>query len=83
MVNCETANLNKIIDASVRQINAIEKLKKEKKFENLPENLKELAELRIKNPEASYQELGAMLKEPIGKSGVNHRLEKIIKIAEE
>ncbi len=83
LVNCETANLNKIIDASVRQINAIEKLKKEKKFENLPENLKELAELRIKNPEASYQELGAMLKEPIGKSGVSHRLEKIIKIAEE
>ena len=83
LVNCETANLNKIIDASVRQINAIEKLKKEKKFENLPENLKELAELRTKNPEASYQELGAMLKEPIGKSGVSHRLEKIIKIAEE
>ena len=57
--------------------------KKEKKFENLPENLKELANLRIQNPEASYQELGAMLKEPIGKSGVSHRLEKIVKIAEE
>ena len=59
------------------------KLKKEKKYENLPENLKELANLRIQNPEASYQELGAMLKEPIGKSGVSHRLEKIVKIAEE
>ena len=83
LVNCETANLNKIIDASIKQVNAIKKLKKEKKFESLPENLKELANLRIENPEASYQELGAMLKEPIGKSGVSHRLEKIIKIAEE
>ena len=83
LVNCETANLNKIIDASIKQVNAIKKLKKEKKFENLPENLKELANLRIQNPEASYQELGAMLKEPIGKSGVSHRLEKIVKIAEE
>lgn len=82
-VNCETANLNKIIDASIKQVNAIKKLKKEKKFENLPENLKELANLRVQNPEASYQELGGMLKEPIGKSGVSHRLEKIIKIAEE
>ena len=43
LVNCETANLNKIIDASIKQVNAIKKLKKEKKFENLPENLKELA----------------------------------------
>ena len=60
LVNCETANLNKIIDASIKQVNAIKKLKKEKKFENLPENLKELANLRIQNPEASYQELGAM-----------------------
>ena len=83
LVNCETANLNKIIDASIKQVNAIKKLKKEKKFENLPENLKELANLRVQNPEASYQELGGMLKEPIGKSGVSHRLEKIIKIAEE
>ena len=53
------------------------KYKKEKKFENLPENLKELANLRIQNPEASYQELGAILKEPIGKSGVNHRFQNI------
>ena len=73
LVNCETANLNKIIDASIKQVNAIKKLKKEKKFENLPENLKELANLRIQNPEASYQELGAMLKEPIGNCrGVNY-----------
>ncbi len=83
LVNCETANLNKIIDASIKQINAIKKLKEERKFEKLPENLKELAELRIQNPQASYQELGAMLKQPIGKSGVSHRLEKIIKLSEE
>lgn len=83
LVNCETANLNKTINASVQQIEAIKNIKKHKKFEDLPENLKEIAELRLKNPDASLIELGNMLKEPVGKSGVNYRLKKLIEIANE
>lgn len=81
LVNCETANLSKTVSASVKQIEAINKLKKEGKYNELPDNLKELAELRIANPEASLTELGKMLKEPIGKSGVNYRLKTIIKMS--
>lgn len=81
IVNCETANLSKTVSASVKQIEAINKLKKEGKYSELPDNLKELAELRIANPEASLTELGKMLKEPIGKSGVNYRLKTIIKMS--
>ena len=76
-VNCETANLSKTITAAVKQINAIQKLQKEGKFEALPEPLKEIAILRLENPDASLVELGQMLKEPIGKSGVNHRLKQL------
>lgn len=83
LVNCETANLNKTINAAVKQIESIRKLKKNKKFNNLPENLKELANLRIERPDATYEELGKMLSKPIGKSGVSHRLEKISRIADE
>jgi len=83
LVNCETANLNKTINAAVKQIEDIKKLKKNKKFEILPENLKEVANLRLKNPDSTYEELGKMLSKPIGKSGVSHRLEKISKIANE
>ena len=83
LVNCETANLNKTINAAVKQIEDIKKLKKNKKFESLPDNLKEVANLRLENPDVSYEELGKMLSKPIGKSGVSHRLEKISKIANE
>ena len=81
LVNCETANLNKTINAAVGQIEAIKYLKKIKKFEGLQDNLKEIAELRLENPDATLAELGQMLKKPIGKSGVNHRLKKIQEIA--
>jgi len=83
LVNCETANLNKTINAAVKQIEDIKLIKKKHKFSNLPENLQEIAELRITNPDVSLVELGKMLSEPIGKSGVNHRLKKISAIAEE
>ena len=83
IVNCETANLNKTINASIEQIEAIKKLKSNKKFEKLDDSLKEIAELRLKNPNASLIELGKMLKQPIGKSGVNYRLKKIMEIANE
>ncbi len=83
IVNCETANLNKTIDASVKQVEAIKKIINANKFETMPDNLKEIANLRLENPEASLVELGNMLKTPIGKSGVNHRLKKIEQLAME
>ena len=83
LVNCETANLNKTINASVEQIAAINKLKEKGKFSKLNDNLKEVAELRLKNPDMSLIELGKLLKTPVGKSGVNYRLKKIIEIADE
>ncbi len=83
LVNCETANLNKIVNASVDQVNDIKLIQKFKKFDELPEYLKEIALLRLENPDASLKLLGEMLEKPIGKSGVNHRLQKIHEIAEE
>lgn len=82
-VNCETANINKTVSAAVKQIEDINYLKERHMLEELPENLKEVAELRLANPEASLIELSRMLVVPIGKSGVNHRLRKISTIAEE
>lgn len=82
-VNCETANLNKIVNSSVKQINDIKYLREKEKFNELPEQLREIAEIREENPDTSLEELGKLLKNPIGKSGVNHRLRKIQQIAEE
>ena len=82
-VNYETANLNKTVNAAVKQINAINELKKKGKFKNLPNSLKEIAEVRLENPDASLAELGQMLSTPIGKSGVNHRLNKIMELVNE
>lgn len=82
IVNCETANINKTIDASVRQSESINYLKKTKKFSELPDNLKQIAELRLKHPDLSLKELGQMLDPVLGKSGVSYRLKKIEKIAD-
>jgi len=83
VINCETANLDKIVDTSMRQIRHIKILKKYKAIDKLPENLRELAYLRLKHSNASLKELGEMLNPPLGKSGVNHRLRRIEEIAEE
>ena len=83
IVNCETANLNKTLDAANNQIKNIKLLKEKNKFNSLPEELKEIALIRLKNPDISYEEIGKMLKKPISKSGVSHRLKKINQIAEE
>ena len=83
VVNCETANLDKIVDTSMRQINNIKVLKKYKAIDKLPDHLRELAYLRLKHSNASLKELGEKLTPPLGKSGVNHRLRKIEEIAEE
>lgn len=83
IVNCETANLNKTINASIEQIAAIKKLQDNKKFNKLDDKLKEIAFLRLENPDMSLIELGQLLQEPVGKSGVNYRLKKIMEIADE
>ena len=83
LVNCKSANLNKTINASVEQINAIKKLQANKKFNKLDDNLKEIAKLRLENPDMPLSELGKLLSNPVGKSGVNYRLKKIIEIANE
>lgn len=82
IVNCETANINKIVSTAVRQVEDIEYIGKIKGMDYLSENLKAVAEVRLKYPDASLKELGEYLSPPIGKSGVNHRLKKIHKIAE-
>ena len=64
-----------------KTVKAIEKLMDTGKFNSLPDNLKEIANLRLEYREHSLKELGEMLSTPIGKSGVNHRLRKIIEIA--
>ena len=83
LVNCETANLNKTINASIEQIAAIRKLQENGEFKKLDDNLKEIALLRLENPDMSLIELGKKLKVPIGKSGVNYRLRKIMEISNE
>ena len=83
IVNCQTANLNKTLNASVEQIDAIRRLQQSNKLKNLDDNLKEIALLRLEYPDMSLVELGKKLQEPLGKSGVNYRLKRIIKIAED
>ena len=83
LVNCKAANLNKTLNASVNQVEAIRKLKQNGKFNKLPNSLKEIAELRLEYPDMSLVDLGKKLKEPLGKSGVNYRLKKIEKLGEE
>ena len=79
-VNCETANLVKTVSTAVAQIDAINKLKKMHKFSSLDEKLKYVAILRIKYPEASYDKLSKYSTDKISKSGIKHRLDKIIDI---
>lgn len=83
LVNCETANLSKTVNAAVRQVESIKLIQREIGLQRLPKNLREIAELRLSYPDESLKDLGEMLVPPVGKSGVNHRLRKIEKIAEE
>ena len=82
-VNCETANINKTVSAAVKQKEDIEYLMNTIGLEALPVQLREIAQLRLENSEASLKELGNMLSSPVGKSGVNHRLRKISILADE
>lgn len=81
-VNCETANINKTVNAAVKQIQDIELIRDTMGLDELPQNLREMALLRLEYPDAPLKELGNYLEPPVGKSGVNHRLRKLSAIAE-
>lgn len=81
IVNCETANLSKTVNAAVRQVENIKLIQETIGISNLPANLQEIAKVRVEYEDMSLKELGEMLNPPIGKSGVNHRLRKIEEIA--
>ena len=81
-VNCETANINKTVHAALKQMEDISYIRDMRGLSSLPEGLEEIARLRLEFPEATLKELGMMLKPPVGKSGVNHRLRKISEIAD-
>lgn len=83
LVNCETANLNKTVNAAVRQVENIRLIENTLGLRNLPPTLREMAELRMQYPDVSLKELGEMSVPRVGKSGVNHRVRKLEKIAEE
>ena len=82
-VNCETANISKTVSAAVKQLEDINYIKNIRGLDSLPDNLREIALVRIQNPQAALKELGTLLEPPVGKSGVNHRLRKLSEIAEE
>lgn len=82
-MNCESANMDKVADAYMKHLAAIEKIKNTIGFEKLPEVLQEIAKIRVLYPEDSLKQLGERLEKPIGKSGVNHRLNRIVAIADE
>lgn len=81
-VNCETANLNKSVNAAQRHIQIIREIENKVSIDALPETLRSIALLRINHPEASLKELGELMTPPIGKSGVNHRMRRIEEFAE-
>lgn len=82
LVNCETANLNKTVNASVQQLENIRYIKDTIGLNKLTLPLRQVAEVRINNPDASLRELGEMLYPKVSKSGVSHRLKKIEEIAQ-
>lgn len=81
-VNCDSANMDKLAKASSKHIEAIKLIKSAHKWSSLPDVLREIGELRLKNPDVSLEALGKMTKQGIGKSGVNHRLNRIVEYAE-
>ena len=83
VVNCETANLNKVVQAAVQQLESIRYIEKHLGLGKLPLTLRETAELRLNHPDASLNELADLSEGKIGKSGINHRLKKIQHLAEE
>ena len=82
-VNCDTANIQKTLNAAERQLEDIQYLQERYGLQRLSDPLRQMAEVRLEYPEATLAELGEMLDPKVGKSGVNHRLRKLSEIAEE
>ena len=81
-VNCETANISKTVGAANKQIDDIQYIEEHYGFDDLSENLREVAKMRLEYPDATLKELGERLVPPVGKSGVNHRLRKLSELAD-
>ena len=81
-VNCETANIAKTVNAAARQVADIEYIQMYYGFQNLPDSLREMAEIRLEYPDVPLKELGEYFNPVLGKSGVNHRLRKLSELAE-
>lgn len=80
--NCDSANINKMVRTAARQVEDIRYIEETIGLEQLAPALREMAQVRLDNPDVSLQELGTYLDPPVGKSGVNHRLRKLKEIAE-
>ncbi|MCL2046214.1 MAG: DNA-binding protein WhiA [Oscillospiraceae bacterium] len=80
-VNCDTANVTKIVDAAAAQIDAIMKIENSGNYDQLNDKLKETAQLRLENPELSIKELAELFNPPLSKSAVNHRLRKLVSLS--
>ena len=81
-VNCEAANIGKTVAAAQKQIEDIELIEQLKGLNSLSEDLRQVAEIRLENADMSLREIGEMLNPPISRSGVNHRLGRISRIAD-
>lgn len=80
-VNCEAANITKTVNAAAKQVEDILFIKEHYGLKKLPDNLQEIAQVRLENPDVALKELGQLLEPPVGKSGVNHRLRKLTELA--
>ena len=81
--NCDDANISKVVEAAQEQLNAIHFLRERQLYDQLPAKIKQAAVAREKNPEASLTELSAMMEPPITKPAMNHRLKKLVQMAQE
>lgn len=81
--NCDDANISKVVDAAQEQLTAIRFLRESGMFENLPDKLKQAAEARERNPESALAELASQMEPPISKPAMNHRLQRLVQMAQE
>ena len=81
--NCDDANISKVVEAAQEQITAIQTIRKLGRYEDLPTKLRQAADARQNHPEASLTELAALMEPPITKPAMNHRLKKLVQMAQE
>ena len=81
--NCDDANISKVVEAAQEQLTAIRILQEHQLYDHLPAKIKQAAIAREKNPEASLTELAGMMEPPITKPAMNHRLKKLVQMAQE